>query len=131
LSPGGGIFNTETPVCCGATGGASGGYSTSAKKAAPHFFAGFHPTANGSDLAYRRAVMNNTYVIQWRSTVNGRAGRGTKVFGREEAERLADELNQEYPQIHHEAVKHQAPDEPINTPTPEDATENTPALSVP
>ena len=45
------------------------------------------------------------YVIQWRSKVNGRAGKGTKEFGRAEAEQLAEELNREYPQIHHEAVK--------------------------
>jgi hypothetical protein len=48
--------------------------------------------------------MNNTYVIQWKSKVNGRAGKGTKLFRREEAERLAEELNREYPQIEHEAV---------------------------
>jgi hypothetical protein len=43
-------------------------------------------------------------VIQWKSKVNGRAGRGTREFDREEAERLAQELNHEYPQIHHEPV---------------------------
>jgi hypothetical protein len=48
--------------------------------------------------------MRNSYVIQWKSTVNGRAGRGTKVFDRVEAERLADELNGEYPEILHQAV---------------------------
>ena len=37
--------------------------------------------------------------------VNGRAGRGTKLFNREEAEELVEELNREFPQIHHEAVK--------------------------
>ena len=52
--------------------------------------------------------MNKTYVIQWKSTVNGRAGRGTKLFEREEAERLVAELNQEYPQIVHECVEVQA-----------------------
>ena len=52
--------------------------------------------------------MNNSYVIQWKSKVNGRAGRGTKRFDREEAERLVNELNHEYPQIDHEAVP--APD---------------------
>jgi hypothetical protein len=46
-----------------------------------------------------------TYVIRWKSKVNGRAGRGTKCFERTEAERLAEELNREYPQIEHEAVK--------------------------
>ena len=52
--------------------------------------------------------MNKNYVIQWKSTVNGRAGRGTKTFDREEAERLVEELNREYPQIVHEAVETQA-----------------------
>jgi hypothetical protein len=49
--------------------------------------------------------MSSTYVIRWKSKVNGRAGRGTKCFERAEAERLAHELNHEYPQIEHEAVK--------------------------
>lgn len=53
--------------------------------------------------------MNKNYVIQWRSTVNGRAGRGTKVFDQSEAERLVEELNREYPQIIHEAVTVDAP----------------------
>lgn len=48
--------------------------------------------------------MNNSYVIQWKSKVNGRAGRGTKQFERDEAERLVEELNREYPQIEHQAV---------------------------
>ena len=46
--------------------------------------------------------MRKSYVIQWKSTVNGRTGRGTKHFDFEEAESLAHELNQEYPEIHHE-----------------------------
>ena len=49
--------------------------------------------------------MSITYVIRWKSKVNGRAGRGTKSFERAEAERLAEELNREYPQIEHEAMK--------------------------
>ena len=48
--------------------------------------------------------MNNSYVIQWKSKANGRAGRGTKRFERDEAERLVEELNHEYPQIDHQAV---------------------------
>jgi hypothetical protein len=48
--------------------------------------------------------MSNTYVIQWKSKVNGRAGRGTKHFSLEDAERLVDELNHEYPTIHHELM---------------------------
>jgi hypothetical protein len=46
--------------------------------------------------------MSKTYVIQWKSKINGRAGRGTKRFTLEEAETLVNELNQEYPDIHHE-----------------------------
>jgi hypothetical protein len=49
--------------------------------------------------------MSSTYVIRWKSKVNGRAGRGTKCFERTEAERLAQELNREYPQIEHEVIK--------------------------
>lgn len=48
--------------------------------------------------------MENKFIIQWKSEVNGRAGRGTKLFGKEEADRLVIELNREYPQIRHEAV---------------------------
>ena len=54
--------------------------------------------------------MNNSYVIQWKSKVNGRAGRGTKRFEKEEADRLVEELNQEYPEIEHTAIP--AADEP-------------------
>jgi hypothetical protein len=48
--------------------------------------------------------MNNSYVIQWKSKVNGRAGRGTKRFEKDEVDRLVEELNREYPQIEHEAI---------------------------
>jgi hypothetical protein len=60
--------------------------------------------------------MNKTYVIQWKSRVNGRAGKGTKLFDREEAERLVEELNREYPQIHHEVVNAQARRDPEKAP---------------
>ncbi len=56
--------------------------------------------------------MSVSYVIQWKSKVNGRAGRGTKQFERKEAELLAQELNQEYPDILHEVVKAVPPREP-------------------
>ena len=49
--------------------------------------------------------MSNTYVIQWKSKVNGRAGRGTKQFSLEEAHLLANELNRQYPNIHHEVLE--------------------------
>ena len=72
--------------------------------------------------------MNKSYVIQWKSTVNGRAGRGTKLFDKESAERLVIELNREYPQIVHESVEAQA--EPAQT-TEEPSTFNpTPLLSI-
>jgi hypothetical protein len=49
--------------------------------------------------------MSRSYVIQWKSTVNGRAGKGTKLFGLEEAQSLAEELNREYPGIHHQVIE--------------------------
>jgi hypothetical protein len=49
-------------------------------------------------------MKRSSYVIQWRSKVNGRAGKGTKEFDRAEAEQLAKELNKEYPQILHEPI---------------------------
>ena len=48
--------------------------------------------------------MNKTYVIEWKSKVNGRSGRGTTLFDREEAERLAQELNHDYPEIDHQPL---------------------------
>ena len=53
--------------------------------------------------------MSERYVICWKSKVNGRAGQGTKLFGREEAEHLALELNHEYPNIEHEVLKAGSP----------------------
>jgi len=55
--------------------------------------------------------MINSYLIQWKSTINGRAGKGTKLFDFEEASELAEELNREYPGIHHEVVKAGSPPE--------------------
>jgi len=66
--------------------------------------------------------MNNSYVIQWKSKVNGRAGRGTKRFDKDEAERLVEELNREYPQIEHQA---------ISAPEMEQHTEGAPAAPIP
>lgn len=63
--------------------------------------------------------MNNSYVIQWKSKSNGRAGRGTKRFDKEEAERLVAELNREYPQIDHEAVEAPADSTRVDEPTPQ------------
>ena len=46
----------------------------------------------------------NTYAIQWKCSSTGRIGIGKALFPKEEAERLAVELNVEYPDIDHEAV---------------------------
>ena len=46
--------------------------------------------------------MSKTYVIKWKSKVNGRAGRGTKLFDHDEGEELVTELNRDYPDIQHE-----------------------------
>ena len=58
--------------------------------------------------------MSKKCVIKWKSKVNGRAGRGTKLFDHAEAERLADELNREYPQIEHEAVDAASLPQPVS-----------------
>ncbi len=79
--------------------------------------------------------MKKKYVIQWQSTVNGRAGRGTKLFDKEEADRLAEELNQEYPRIRHQVVEAAEPREAPAEPAPENpaaqpASHPAPLLSV-
>jgi hypothetical protein len=48
--------------------------------------------------------MENTFVIAWRSKKEPRSGQGNKHFTREEAEALAEELNQDYPAFVHEAL---------------------------
>ena len=45
-----------------------------------------------------------THAIHWKSTVSGKIGIGTKLFEKGEAERLATELNEKYPDIDHDAV---------------------------
>ena len=54
-----------------------------------------------------------THTIRWKSLVNGKIGAGTFLFEKEEAERLAEELNQDYPEILHEAVQSAEP--PVQT----------------
>jgi len=49
--------------------------------------------------------MKTMYFIRWKSTVNGRAGKGTKLFTRGDGQQLIEELNREYPQILHELVE--------------------------
>ena len=44
------------------------------------------------------------YAICWKSIVSGQIGTGTKRFEKEDAERLAAELNKDYPDIVHEVV---------------------------
>ena len=44
------------------------------------------------------------YAIHWKSSATGTAGTGTKLFEKKEAERLATELNESYPDIDHEAA---------------------------
>ena len=44
-----------------------------------------------------------THVIHWQSTVSGKTGTGTKFFEKEAAQRLATELNEDYPDINHDA----------------------------
>ena len=56
-----------------------------------------------STLRYSNPFMK-THAIHWKSTVSGQIGTGTKRFEKEEAERLATELNEEYTDIDHEAV---------------------------
>ena len=70
--------------------------------------------------------MNISYVIQWKSKTNGRAGRGTKRFDKEEADRLVEELNREYPQIEHEAVEVAAGE---STPADQSGTAEIPATT--
>jgi hypothetical protein len=45
-----------------------------------------------------------THTIHWKSRISGRQGAGTRLLDREEAERLAEQLNREYPGIIHKAV---------------------------
>ena len=59
-----------------------------------------------------------TYAIHWKSRVTGTLGTGTKRFEKEEAEHLAKELNEDYPDINHEAV---IPDLSATMPTAEPA----------
>jgi hypothetical protein len=45
-----------------------------------------------------------THAIHWKCSETGRIGTGTLRFEKEEAERLAIELNEKFPSIDHEAV---------------------------
>lgn len=80
---------------------------------------------NQRGLSRSKSGMNKRYVIQWKSRVNGRCGRGTKLFEQEEANNLVEELNREFPQIEHQAVE-----SPSENSEPESAPTSEPALSV-
>ena len=45
-----------------------------------------------------------THAITWKSIVSGQTRTGTKRFKKEDAERLAIQLNKDYPDIVHKAV---------------------------
>ena len=67
----------------------------------------------------RMTETKQNYVIRWRSNVNGSTGTGKRSFDREEAERLATELNEEYPEIQHEAILLEAPNsQPVSEANP-------------
>lgn len=73
--------------------------------------------------------MNKKYRIQWKSKVNGRAGKGTKLFDYEQGQILVEELNLEYPQIQHELIEAPPPNTtPLEPPSTEQelATETEP-----
>ncbi len=78
--------------------------------------------------------MSNKYVIRWKSKMNGRTGQGTKFFEREEADRLAEELNREYPQIHHEIAEVEVEELPQEQPVEQaplsNETNEAPLLSI-
>ena len=61
-----------------------------------------------------------THSIHWKSRDTGTVGTGTKLFEREEAEHLAEELNEKFPDIDHKAVVHTPRPEPpaVNEPLP-------------
>ena len=45
--------------------------------------------------------MSKTFVIGWKSNKSGRIGLGKALFTHAEAGRIAEELNQEYPEFEH------------------------------
>ena len=66
--------------------------------------------------------MEKTYIISWKRRSHAAFGRSKAVFTREEAERLAEELNRDYPDIVHEPVNlHPTPSAPAE---PEKLTED-------
>ena len=60
--------------------------------------------SSGNDNTNRQAQPAKRHAIRWTSKSSGRRGIGTNRFSQDEAEKLAAELNEEYPDIEHEAV---------------------------
>ena len=54
--------------------------------------------------------MQDTYIISWKCKSGPACGRGAKHFNREDAEILAQELNEDYPNFIHEALNLAAPE---------------------
>jgi hypothetical protein len=53
---------------------------------------------------FRNSDFMKTHAIHWKSNVTGTTGTGTNRFEKEEAEQLAKELNENFPDINHEVV---------------------------
>jgi hypothetical protein len=49
-------------------------------------------------------IMENTYVISWKSKSEPRSGHGKKMFSREDAQALAYQLNCDYPLFFHQPL---------------------------
>ena len=66
-----------------------------------------------------------THAIHWKSRDTGTIGTGTKLFEKGEAEHLAAELNEKFPDIDHKAVLHTpGPVEPaVSGPAPPEVDE--------
>jgi hypothetical protein len=50
------------------------------------------------------SAMDNTYAIIWTATQPGRSGLGTRRFSKDEAEALANQLNEEHEEFLHRAI---------------------------
>jgi len=72
--------------------------------------------------------MEKTYVIAWKSKSRGSVGRGKALFSREEAEQVAKELNEDYPDFIHEPLNL---DPSANGITEPEIFESEPAVIVP
>jgi hypothetical protein len=66
--------------------------------------AGLLPMFIRRRISHPRSVMENTYVISWKSKSEPRSGHGKKLFTREDAQALAHQLNCDYPLFFHQAL---------------------------